>query len=86
MIGSGSGVFSGTAKNMSGFGQLKSGKLSATPVLSQTKTPLLNQTTQPKTELFGSNSAATVVFGQGDQTPTAHPKLEGDYLELICKI
>lgn len=84
MICSGSGEFSGTAENTSGFGQLKSGKPSTLPVLSQTKTQLLDQTTQSNMELFGSTSAASVI-GQNGQTPIV-PKLEGYCLELICKI
>jgi len=80
MIGSGSGEFSGVARYTSGFG-----KSTALPVLSQTKTPILNQTTQPKTRLFGSTAAAPVL-SQGSQNPTTHSILEGYYLYLFCEI
>jgi len=79
MKGSGSGEFTGKARNTSEFG-----KPTALAVLGQTKTSLFNQTAQPNTGNFGSTDVAPV-FGASCQTTKAHPKFEGYYLELICK-
>ncbi|XP_016660453.1 nuclear pore complex protein DDB_G0274915-like isoform X2 [Acyrthosiphon pisum] len=78
MKGSGSGEFSGKARNTS-----ESGKPTALAVLSQSETSLFNQTTQPTTGIFGSTAVAPV-FGVSFQTPTAHPKFEGFSTDGTC--